>query len=348
MRIAFTITWPRVLIAAAVLALLGIGFIYSGIFNVAASSGHWRITTWALNTTMRSSVRTRAAFTAPKTPADATGLISAANHFNQSCAICHGAPGRLPSAVMQGATPNAPNLATIKGKYTDGQIFWILKHGIKFTGMPAWPTLVRDDEVKRMTAFVQRIPGMGAPAYTRLTRPPLPAGTDPLVLSCAACHGADGRGRGAPDIPVLGGQNAGYLAASLRAYRSGKRASGVMANAAAPLSDGDIDALARHFAARPGLPARPALAGRDARAREVIARGLPRQQLPACASCHAPGKPYPIIAGQKAVYIAQRLRHWRGEKEVPDADKSNATMPVIARRIPEELIDPIARTLAGE
>lgn len=348
MRIAFTVTWRRALIAVAVLALLGIGFIYSGIFNVAASSGHWRITTWVLHTTMRSSVRTRAALTAPEKPADATGLISAANHFDQSCAICHGAPGRLPSAVMQGATPHAPNLATIKGKYTDAQIFWILQHGIKFTGMPAWPTMVREDEVKRMTAFVQRIPGMTVPAYARLTRPPLPAGTDRLVASCAACHGADGRGRGAPDIPVLGGQNPGYLAASLRAYRSGERASGVMANAAAPLSDRDIDALARHFAAMPGLPAQPMPSGGDARAREVIARGLPRQQLPACASCHAPGKPYPVIAGQKAAYVAQRLRHWRGDKNVPDANKPHATMPVIARRIPEELIDPIARTLAGE
>ena len=53
------------------------------------------------------------------------------------------------------------------------------------------------------------------------------------------------------------------------------------------------------------------------------------------------------LAGQRASYLAQRLRQWRGEKEVVDARKSHATMPVIARRIPEDMIEPLAAYLAG-
>lgn len=346
MTVAFRITWRRVLAAVAAVALLGLAFIYSGIFNVAASSGHWPITTWVLHTTMESSVRTYAAVSAPKEPVDDAGLVSAANHFAQACAICHGAPGRLPSPVMQAATPHAPDLSINAAKWPDDQLFWILQHGVKYSGMPAWPALERVDEIKRMTGFVRRLPGMSPAEYARLTRPALPAGNEPLAASCASCHGSDGRGRGAPDIPVLGGQNAGYLAASLRAYRGGGRHSGVMQTAAAPLGEGDIDRLAQHYAAMPGLT--HTVAAGNGPADAVIRRGLPRQQLPACTSCHASGKPYPAIAGQKAAYIAARLRAWRGDKNVPDAKKAHGTMPVIARRIPEELIDPVARQLAGE
>ncbi|RYD18417.1 MAG: cytochrome c, partial [Lysobacteraceae bacterium] len=82
-------------------------------------------------------------------------------------------------------------------------------------------------------------------------------------------------------------------------------------------------------------------------AAQIDRAGLPKVQLPACSSCHAPGKPYPVLAGQRASYIAQRLRNWRGDETVVDARKSQATMPVIARRIPEDMIDPLAQYLAG-
>ena len=88
--------------------------------------------------------------------------------------------------------------------------------------------------------------------------------------------------------------------------------------------------------------------GRDEIAERIIQRGLPDRQLPACASCHTSSKPYPVLHGQNASYIAARLRRWQGDKEVVDARKSHATMPVIARRIPEEMIEPLARYFAGE
>jgi cytochrome c553 len=105
--------------------------------------------------------------------------------------------------------------------------------------------------------------------------------------------------------------------------------------------------LARHFAAMPGLGDGPPADG-DARARTIVERGLPERQLPACASCHAPGKAQPVLAGQRAGYIAARLRHWRGEKGEIDARQPQDAMPVIARRIPEDMIEPLARYLAGE
>ena len=84
-------------------------------------------------------------------------------------------------------------------------------------------------------------------------------------------------------------------------------------------------------------------------AAEVVEKGLPEVNLPACSSCHGPGKRpgYPMLDGQKAEYMAARLRHWRGDPAVVDARKPNAPMPMIARRIPEHLIEPLARHFAS-
>ena len=78
---------------------------------------------------------------------------------------------------------------------------------------------------------------------------------DTLAL-CAACHGNDGRGRAALAAPRLAGQHATYLADQLRGYRQGTRGvhpddamGATMRTSAINLGDGDIDALAQHYAA---------------------------------------------------------------------------------------------------
>ncbi|WCT72237.1 c-type cytochrome [Sphingomonas naphthae] len=336
------LTWKRIGATLLALALAGLAFTWSGLFNVAASTGHWAVTDWALHWVMRNSVRTHAALTAPADPRSDEGLVSAAGHFANACAVCHGAPGVRPSPAMQAATPPAPDLAINARQWSDKQLFWIIRHGVKYTGMPAWPA-DRPDEVRRMVAFVRRLPSMSPAEYRALTRQgPTP---NPALASCAGCHGSDGRGRGQPDIPVLGGQQPAYLLATLRGYATGTRHSAVMRTAVAPLDDAELTALARHFAALPGLGA--ATPTENAAARRIVERGMPTAQLPACASCHMAGKSYPVIAGQRASYIANRLRQWRGDENVVDARKSPATMAVIARRIPEEMIDPLAAYLTG-
>ena len=72
--------------------------------------------------------------------------------------------------------------------------------------------------------------------------------------ACAACHGENGDKPLAPDYPVLAGQHADYLAAALKAYRSGRREHPIMAMQvqALGLTDGDIARMAAHFAAQKG------------------------------------------------------------------------------------------------
>ena len=51
--------------------------------------------------------------------------------------------------------------------YSDGELFWILKHGIKMAGMPAWADH-SDDELWATVAFLRKLPGMTEPDYARL------------------------------------------------------------------------------------------------------------------------------------------------------------------------------------
>ena len=114
--------------------------------------------------------------------------------------------------------------------------------------------------------------------------------------------------------------------------------------------------LAEHYAALPGLsdsrssPQLISSVAEDLLAAQTVANGLPEANLPACSRCHAPGRRaiYPVLAGQKAAYMAARLRLWRGDETVVDARKPNAPMPMIARRIPERLIEPLARYFARQ
>lgn len=334
-----TITWKRAIVTLVALGAAALLFAWSGLFNVAASTGHWKVTDVVVHWVMRNSVATHSWLEGkPETVRDERGLVSAAGHYAQACASCHGAPGQRPSPTMQRASPAAPWLPDHLPEWNDRELHWIVTHGVKLTGMPAWAAKDRPDEVARMVAFVRRLPTMTAAEYRALS------GTE-KGFGCASCHGADGRGRGQRDIPILGGQNPAYLVKALEDYARGGRDSAVMATAAATIDREQMVSLAKQFAAQPGLGGAP---GSDAAAKAIVEQGLPREQLPACASCHRSGGRAPVLAGQRADYIAHRLRNWRGDEAIVDARKPQTTMPVIARRIPENMIDRLATYLAGE
>ena len=345
------VTWFRAVAALVALVAAGLLVAWSGLVPIAASSGHWRITDWFLHWTMRNSVKTQSYFGTPRDVSAEGGLVSAAGHFAQACAACHGAPGQRALPVMRAATPPAPDLQVKAREWSDRHLHWILEHGVKFSGMPAWAAKDRPDEIRRMVAFVRALPTVTPARYGALVQGAdrSVAGLTPgAVAKCTGCHGADGRGRGQPDIPVLGGQKPGYLLAALKGYATGARSSAVMRQAAAALTVEQMRALAGHFAAMPGLGERDGGA-LDRRAERIAVAGLPERQLPACLSCHSPARasPYPVIHGQRAAYIAGRLERWRGDETVVDARKPHAAMPTIARRIPEEMIVPLARYFAA-
>ncbi len=93
--------------------------------------------------------------TNPVRPTD-ENLIAGADAYRQMCARCHSLPGGAPSAYGASFYPPAPKLPGTAIHYTEGELFWIIKHGIRNTGMPAWGNMLSDDDIWQIVAVLQR------------------------------------------------------------------------------------------------------------------------------------------------------------------------------------------------
>ena len=269
---------------------------------------------------MRSAIRTYALTVDVPAELPRHAVQPAAAHFPRGCAMCHGAPGEPRSPAALRMLPQPPDLAGVVGEWTDAELFRIVKHGVRFTGMPAWPTQARDDEVWAMVAFLREFPMLDRSAYRDLafggTPPPdRPVGFDEAIAECARCHGEDGLGRSAA-TPVIAAQSEAYLLESLRAYAEQRRASGVMSLPVVAVDAGLMPALARHYASQPArapeIP--PADEGLVSVGQGIFVGGVATAGVPACAGCHeraARNSLYPKLFGQRRDYVEQQLRLFR-------------------------------------
>jgi cytochrome c553 len=311
-------------LVGAVVASIGLAVAASGVIPVKASSGHWAITEWMLHFSMKRSIATHTLGDTLPPLDDPALVLRGAGHFEGGCKPCHGSPELHEPRVARAMLPPPPDLQHAANKWQPEELFYIIKHGIKFTGMPAWPTPRRDDEIVAVVAFLEALPRLDAAAYRKLVHGPAdeavasPAlhelsGRAPAASqSCARCHGARGKGRENAAFPKLAHQRAGYTIAALDAYANDLRYSGIMQPIAAALSEPERREIAEYYAAQPRAARTSAETALAARGREIATHGIPEQRVPACASCHGPrperrNPEYPRIAGQHSTYIVQQL-----------------------------------------
>jgi hypothetical protein len=83
------------------------------------------------------------------------------------CAVCHLAPGMKKTEISRGLYPRAPELRRAS-RLTPAEQFWVLKHGLKMTGMPAWGVTHGDDVLWDVVAFLQKLPDLTAEQYQAL------------------------------------------------------------------------------------------------------------------------------------------------------------------------------------
>jgi mono/diheme cytochrome c family protein len=152
-----------------VLAIIcGAAFVYTGAYDVSATHRHWPFTEWILDTARIRSIKSHAASTeAPPGLDDPAKLVMGVEHFAAHCAVCHGAPGVPKGDIAKGLYPASPDLAVNSTRYTEAELFWIIKHGIKMTGMPAWADH-SDEELWATVAFIRKLPGMTPEEYGKL------------------------------------------------------------------------------------------------------------------------------------------------------------------------------------
>jgi mono/diheme cytochrome c family protein len=143
------------LMALAVIAVIVLG---TGRFNVAATANAGVIETIAPKVRDRSIARHGSEVVAPPA-SDAMAASRGLSHYSENCLVCHGAPGVKPAEFQQGMNPMPP-AAEGPGmqKYTDAELFWIVKNGVRMSGMPAFGGNHSDAEIADIVAFVRHIP----------------------------------------------------------------------------------------------------------------------------------------------------------------------------------------------
>jgi cytochrome c553 len=297
----------RVAIATVVLAALAVAVVLSGVISVKASSGHLPPTAWVLDLAKRRSVAMRArALEAPALDDPALVRLGAA-HFDTGCRPCHGAPGAASPVVPSRMTPHPPDLSAQVRRWRPRELFYLVAHGVKFTGMPAWPAASRTDEAWAVVAFLQRLPDLDGPGYRALvTGDGAGAAPADAPAHCATCH----HDAASSLVPRLRGQSVAYLSAALDAYAGRQRHSGIMQPIAAALAPARRRELAAALSAGGDGGAAPAALGWPAA--QLITDGDPARDVPPCEECHGPGQRardprYPVLAGQPADYLRLQL-----------------------------------------
>lgn len=154
---------------AVVAVIAGFMFIWFGAFNVSASDKHWAITNYFLELVRDRSISARAENMEVPNLADIGRIKRGAANYDAMCAQCHLAPGVDSSELYEGLNPKPPVL------YKDAdfasnpnETFWVIKNGIKMTGMPAWGINNSDEQIWDMISLIAALDTMTVTQYQKL------------------------------------------------------------------------------------------------------------------------------------------------------------------------------------
>ncbi len=152
-----------VVVALLTEAAVGLVVIGSGTAPVSADRAPSALETRLLGVALRASVARNAAGEREPPPPSADDLTAGAEIYTEMCARCHGGSKADASTLGASFYPPAPSLNGRASAYSERELFWIIKHGIRNTGMPAWGSLLSDDDIHQVAAVVKR--------FDRLARP---------------------------------------------------------------------------------------------------------------------------------------------------------------------------------
>jgi mono/diheme cytochrome c family protein len=94
-------------------------------------------------------------------PATAASITSGMEHFSDHCASCHAIDGSGDTEMGKGLFPPSPDMrAAATQSLTDAELFYIIEHGVRFTGMPGWSTGTAEGEESswHLVNFIRHLP----------------------------------------------------------------------------------------------------------------------------------------------------------------------------------------------
>lgn len=151
---------------------VGVAVVYTGMLDVSADTPHSQFVYRMIDMAREQSIsRSARDLNVPANLADAERIRRGSGNYAAMCVGCHLAPGKSDSEIRMGLYPQPPDLSKpgVTGEEAAARQFWIIKHGIKASGMPAWSKGGMEDEaIWDLVAFIQKIPALSSGQYLAL------------------------------------------------------------------------------------------------------------------------------------------------------------------------------------
>ncbi len=130
-------------------------------FNVAALQSPGRLETTVANRARHFLIRRASRQGIPPPPQDKkTGVAEGERLYGLDCGMCHGRDGRGQTDMGRWMYPRAADLTAHEVQnYSDAELFWIVKNGIRFSGMPAFGKVETDEHIWNLVGYVRALPG---------------------------------------------------------------------------------------------------------------------------------------------------------------------------------------------
>jgi len=145
------------LTAPVVLCLVALGYALSGLPSIAADAPSGALERSIMSAAVHASVRREARDVPPAPPVTDSLLIAGGRLYLNNCVGCHGEPGKPPSDFGATFYPRVPQFPAVGTEYTEREIYFVAKHGIRWTGMQSQGRWYREQSLRSLAAFIKHI-----------------------------------------------------------------------------------------------------------------------------------------------------------------------------------------------
>jgi mono/diheme cytochrome c family protein len=161
----------RLLVVVVVIIAAAGAFVVSGSYDIGADAPHWSVTEKLIAQVRNRSIAHRSADIVVPDLENEASIRRGAHHYAEMCSSCHLAPGMTQTELRAGLYPLPPDLAT-HAAIDPREAFWVIKHGVKMSGMSAWGKSHDDVAIWDMVAFIRKLPMLDEKGFVALAGMP--------------------------------------------------------------------------------------------------------------------------------------------------------------------------------
>jgi thiosulfate dehydrogenase len=161
--------------------IFGVGLLFAllGFVNMRADNPPSRFETAIAGRVSDASVARSASKVANPIAADETNLVAGARLYREHCTLCHGNPVHPKAPLVDALNPPAPQFMEDKADMPEHQNFFILQHGIRWTGMPGWKNVLSDQQIWQLVTFLSHMSDLPPAAKQVFSEPAAQSQTAP-------------------------------------------------------------------------------------------------------------------------------------------------------------------------